>query len=353
MEDNVIRINAKQKVASASVYSSNIEAYDRMRKTSAALANSIAEMTTDTSYLAATRAIETLNSRMAEILNSYTAYDFSQSAIAALKEMSKAINYDISQEIRESINAVGRKFSAIDMTSEIRKSMESLTKSIMSYTTTINTSDAMKNITESIKIMADSIQEEQLRQLQQLDYSKIFSDIVDSSGLFKDAIDTAYQAIKEESSEETELETDFSSEEEIHEAINDQINNPIGFQERISKWTAQKIAKYFVIWQIISFLWANFAQPYFQEKVGMPVMSYVVSNVKELPQKGAEVICQLKEDIEAVIIENTNYYYKVSFIDENGVQREGYVAKRNLKLIEETVAIKELDNSKESSETNE
>ena len=82
-------------------------------------------------------------------------------------------------------------------------------------------------------------------------------------------------------------------------------------------------------------------------------MSYVVSNVKELPQKGAEVICQLKEDIEAVIIENTNYYYKVSFIDENGVQREGYVAKRNLKLIEETVAIKELDNSKESSETNE
>lgn len=349
MEDNVIRINAKQKVASASVYSSNIEAYDRMRKTSAALANSIAEMTTDTSYLAATRAIETLNSRMAEILNSYTAYDFSQSAIAALKEMSKAINYDISQEIRESINAVGRKFSAIDMTSEIRKSMESLTKSIMSFTT-INTSDAMKNITESIKIMADSIQEEQLRQLQQLDYSKIFSDIVDSSGLFKDAIDTAYQAIKEESSEETELETDFSSEEEIHEAINDQINNPIGFQERISKWTAQKIAKYFVIWQIISFLWANFAQPYFQEKVGMPVMSYVVSNVKELPQKGAEVICQLKEDIEAVIIENTNYYYKVSFIDENGVQQEGYVAKRNLKVIEE---IEEPESTEECAEENE
>lgn len=352
MEDNVIRIDAKQKTSAASVYSSNMVAYDRMKKTTTALANSIAEMTTDTSYLAATRAIETLNSRMAEILKSYTAYDLSQSVAAALKEMSKAINYDISREIRESLNAVGREFSAIDMTSEIRKSMESLTKSMMSFTT-INTSDAVKNITESIKTMADSIQAEQLRQLQQLDYSKIFSDIMVSSGSFKDAIDTAYQAIKEESSEETGLETDFSSEEEIHEAITEQINNPIGFQERISKWTAQKIAKYFVIWQIISFLWANFAQPYFQEKVGMPVMSYVVSNVKELPQKGAEVICQLKEDIEAVIIENTNYYYKVSFIDENGVQREGYVAKRNLKLIEETVAIEELDNSKESFETNE
>lgn len=346
MEDNVIRINAKQKVASASVYSSNMEAYDRMRKTGAALANSIAEMTTDTSYLAATRAIETLNSRMAEILKSYTAHDLSQSVAAALKEMSKSINYDISREIRESLNAVGREFSAIDMTSEIRKSMESLTKSMMSFTT-INTSDAVKNITESIKAMADSIQAEQLRQLQQLDYSKIFSDIMVSSGSFKDAIDTAYQAIKEESSEETGLETDFSSEEEIHEAINDQINNPIGFQERISKWTAQKIAKYFVIWQIISFLWANFAQPYFQEKVGMPVMSYVVSNVRGLPQKGAEVIGQLSEGIEAVIIENTNYYYKVSFIDENGVQQEGYVAKRNLKVIGE---IEEPESTEECAE---
>lgn len=313
MEDNVIKINEKQKTSVTSAYALNMEAYDRMKKTTTALASSIAKMTTDASYLAATSVMETLRSQREAIIKNYKTYDFSQSAVAAIKEMNKSINYSILREIKESFDIVGRQLTAIDVTAEMRK-----------------------NITESIKTMTGSLLSEQIRQLEQIDYSKIFSNIVASSGSIREAVDEAYQAIQvEEAAEETKLETDFSSEEEIQEAINDQINNPVGFQERVSKWTTQKIAKYFIIWQIISFLWANFAQPYFQENIGMPVMSYVVSNVKELPQKGAEVICQLKEDIQAVIIENTNYYYKVSFIDENGVQREGYVAKRNLKLIEE------------------
>lgn len=85
----------------------------------------------------------------------------------------------------------------------------------------------------------------------------------------------------------------------------------------------KKIVKYFLIWRLICFLYSNFFQPYFQQNVGMPVMTWVMSNVKELPQKGADVICQIKEGVEAVIIENTNYYYKVSFTDENGVKQEG------------------------------
>ena len=67
----------------------------------------------------------------------------------------------------------------------------------------------------------------------------------------------------------------------------------------------------------------------------MPVTAYVVSNVKEFPEKGAKIIGQIHENIEAIIIENTNYYYKVTFTNENGETKEGYVAKRNLKIIEE------------------
>ena len=67
----------------------------------------------------------------------------------------------------------------------------------------------------------------------------------------------------------------------------------------------------------------------------MPVTAYVVSNVKELPEKGAKIIGQIHENIEAIIIENTNYYYKVTFTNENGETKEGYVAKRNLKIVEE------------------
>lgn len=319
MEDNVIRIDTKQKT-------------------------SVSSMTTNTSYLAATRAMEMIKSQMAEIMKSYTAYDFSQSAAAALKEMSKSTNYDISREIRESFNTIARQYSAKDMTAPMRESIAGIAKSIISVPT-VDTSFIMKNIEESIKTMTGRLLSEQLRQIEQLDYRKIFSDIFTSCGSFKNAIDTVYEAIQEESSEEIGLEADFSGEEEIQEAIKDQINNPIGFQERVSKWTVQKIAKYFIIWQIICFLWANFAQPYFQEKIGVPVMSYVVSNVRELPQKEAAVVCQLKEDIKAVIIENTNYYYKVSFIDENGIHREGYVAKRNLKFIEEIENLETKENS--------
>ena len=67
----------------------------------------------------------------------------------------------------------------------------------------------------------------------------------------------------------------------------------------------------------------------------MSVTAYVVSNVKELAEKGAKIIGQIHENIEAIIIENTNYYYKVTFTDENGETKEGYVAKRNLKTIEQ------------------
>lgn len=67
----------------------------------------------------------------------------------------------------------------------------------------------------------------------------------------------------------------------------------------------------------------------------MPVTTYVVSNVKELPEKGAKIIGQIHENAEAIIVGNTNYYYKVTFINENGETKEGYVAKRNLKIVED------------------
>lgn len=34
-------------------------------------------------------------------------------------------------------------------------------------------------------------------------------------------------------------------------------------------------------------------------------------------------------------MENQSYHYKIFFIDENGVEREGFVVKRNLKIIDQ------------------
>ena len=62
-------------------------------------------------------------------------------------------------------------------------------------------------------------------------------------------------------------------------------------------------------------------------------------NMAEEYRRSLDSIQNIAKSLMSVtIIENTNYYYKVTFTDEDGVQREGYVAKRNLKIIKEPEA---------------
>lgn len=172
------------------------------------------------------------------------------------------------------------------------------------------------------------------------------------NGGLKDAVDAAYATLQgeERSLKEEELEKDFASEQEIQDTINDQINNPVDFQERIAKWAEEKYKKYFIVLKFWLLLWGIIVQPYLQENVGRPAMTYVVSNVKELPRKGAKIVAQLRQNIEATIVENAKYYYKVTYTDENGVQREGYVAKKNLKIMEQLEAEDETEKEASSEE---
>ena len=318
-------------------YDSYLESFEKIRKTLIPLTKTLSEMTLDTSAL--TGAAGLMSSRMAELWKGYENVDISKSASAVLK--AAYTPFDVSESYKQSMESfkeIGRQFSAINMAEEYRRSLDSIqniAKSLMSVTT-IDTARSIQNIQESMKIFADSVIAEQISQLESIDYSKIFSQTLQKNGTFKDAVDAAYESLQEEDIQENvELETDFASEQEIQDTINDQMNNPIGFQERVANWAAEKYKKYFIVINFWLLIWGIFIQPYLQENVGLPVMTYVVSNVKELPEKGAKIVAQLKENIEATIIENTNYYYKVTFTDENGVQREGYVAKRNLKIIEE------------------
>ena len=133
---------------------------------------------------------------------------------------------------------------------------------------------------------------------------------------------------------ELETEEGFSCNEEIYEALEEQVNNPIGFQERFANWTEKKIKQFFLVWMILSFVWENFMQPYFQENIGKPVMARTVAHIKEIPEVAGNFIADLKENIEAIITENCPYYYKVVFVDENGETKEGYVSKRSVRVIE-------------------
>lgn len=155
----------------------------------------------------------------------------------------------------------------------------------------------------------------------------------------RELLNIAYQASKEENTNNSNdlndqnINNGFSSSQELEEAFEEHIKNPIGFQEKVANWTEQMKKQYFIFYLIISI----FIIPWLQENVGLPVTSYVISNVKKLPEKGAEIICKLGKGIEAVITENVDYYYKVKFIDENGIEQEGYVAKKNLKIISQDV----------------
>lgn len=142
----------------------------------------------------------------------------------------------------------------------------------------------------------------------------------------------------------SELEIDFADEQELQEALEEEITDQDKFFQRIKNWAEEKKMKY-KIYKFIMFVLVNvFLLPYLQENVGKSVMTKVVSCVKQAPEKGAEITYKLKDGIQAIITEKNNYYYKVRFTDENGLEREGYVAKKNLRVIEEEEGETEQEN---------
>lgn len=188
------------------------------------------------------------------------------------------------------------------------------------------------NLYEPIKISEESIRAVMGITAVIPNYSELMAGLQNLSDNFSSIVTSIYEESEEE--EISELETDFVSNEELQEAIIEQNENPIGFQERVANWAESKKKKYYIAIFILMFVWTNFVQPYFQEYIGVPVMASTVAHVKEFPEKASKLVAEIKEDIEATIIENVPYYYKVTFIDENGEEREGYVSKRSVKLIE-------------------
>ncbi|MGN8921942.1 hypothetical protein ACTNB0_12780 [Lachnospiraceae bacterium HCP28S3_F9] len=289
------------------------------------------------------------------IMEQYTKFSDSLSLSSSLNNAIKASYALPKMEIDRAIKAsfvlpkmeVDRAIKALNMQakidiSNIRKGVmtDAMASSLKEWNNTLRlfeksyANESLKIISESMKTFSKSIRDSQVEQLCKIDYTKLFVDAMSQSDSLSQVAKKAYSMVQDDFTEETDLNESFT-EEEIQEALREQVSNPDGFQTRVAKWTEKKKVQFFIIWNLLLFIWANFCQPYFQEKIGIPVTAYVVSNVKELPQKGANIICQLKQNIEAIVIEDTNYYYKVRFIDENGEEREGYVAKRNLKEIDE------------------
>lgn len=165
----------------------------------------------------------------------------------------------------------------------MRNTIESLAQSFKAYEQ-MNIAESAKAIAESINAMSKSLRLEQLKQLQQIDFSCMFADIVPKSTSLSDIVETAYSRVQDELKGDCDGDDSFT-ESEIQEVLTEQATDSKGFQAKFANWIEKKKIQFFIIWQLICFIYGNFFQPYFQENVGIPVTAYVVSNVKELPEK--------------------------------------------------------------------
>lgn len=260
-------------------------------------------------------------------------------SIKKMQEIASAANSAINHEqIRDSLlkaserisqtvrNSFGQNMDLINQS--LQRSMSDFSQTIAQYHYTYDIENMRQSLLKIAKTLSN-MQTEQLKALSQIDFGKVNFDF--HSKEFDDLVDLAYEATMEDTedvtvSKEELKETFIESQKEgnIWERINIQLYDSV---EKLKK-------THFIFYIIMMLLIQHIFFSWFDESIGKHVIPKVTSIVRELPEKSSEIICHLEQNIEAIILENQNYYYKVSFIDENGIKREGYVAKRNLKMID-------------------
>lgn len=209
-------------------------------------------------------------------------------------------------------------------------------------------SESLSKVYEPIKINEASIRAAMGITASIPSYSELTAGFANIANNLSSIATTIYEESEEE--ENSELETDFSSNEELQEAIIEQTENPIGFQERVANWAESKKKKYYIAIGIINLFFQLFIVPCFQEYIGVPVTAWTVAYVREFPEKASKLIADIKEDIEATIVENVPYYYKITFIDENGEEKEGYVSKRSVKFVAPVVETEKVEEQETAGE---
>lgn len=269
---------------------------------------------------------KTMPTTLKSIADNYSS--FSQ---ASMKNVVASMNLFVSTYNKLTLPA----FRSETFTKSVSSALQEYARAYTQYDK-VQMSEMLKQMSETLRFVSSSMVSEQMKELSKVDYTDFFSKAFQDTSSWNNIVRDAYSMVQEELAEDG-VDDEIFTEEEIQEAIQEQTTQPERFQERVAKWTNEKMIRYFIVWHLICFVYSNFFQPYFQENVGVPVTAYVVSNIKELPKKGAKVVGQLKEEVEAIIMENTRYYYKVHFVEENGEEKEGYVAKRNIKICEDEV----------------
>ena len=176
-----------------------------------------------------------LMSNRNELLKMYSSYSQIQ-----ISEMAESLRKTM--DLYAKINA---SYLTNDLFSDsMRNTIESLAQSFKAYEQ-MNIAESAKAIAESINAMSKSLRLEQLKQLQQIDFSCMFADIVPKSTSLSDIVETAYSRVQNELEEDCDGDDSFT-EAEIQEVLTEQATDSKGFQAKFANWTEKKKIQFFV-----------------------------------------------------------------------------------------------------------
>ena len=198
--------------------------------------------------------------------------------------------------------------------------------------------DYIRGISQSMVAFEDEIlrQDDNIKSVIPLLYNEFFDNIDLEENNLTRLTNRICEQMASNSEEEIDLQAEegFTNDTEIREALIEQANHPEGFQERFSDWSEKKKKQFYILFLIWSFIWSNFLRDDFKQYVCQPVKEYVVAKIRELPNKDAGVVGELKDE-QAIVTGDEPYYYKIMFIGEDGKEHEGFVSKRSVILIED------------------
>ena len=236
--------------------------------------------------------------------------------------------------IQSVVSSLGNMTESLGLFSGIIKNFnipqEIIDSSLVEYT---------RNIPKSMVAFEDELlrQNDNVKNATRLLYDEFINNIDLEENNLTELTNRICEEMASNSGEEVDLpaEDGFRNDTEIREALIEQANNPKGFQERFADWAEKKKRQFCIVIGVISFIWVYFLQDDFKQYVCQPIKEYVVAKIRELPNKDAGIIGELKDE-QAIITGDEPYYYKIKFTGEDGKEHEGFVSKRSVILIEDS-----------------
>lgn len=260
-------------------------------------------------------------------INKISSYDW-----GAISNSVKRINsYDWSG-LYSSIKKITDLYSKIDYSivmNNICKSMSGVNASISRFIELYN-SDAFRMSMDNIgRTLSSSIDSEFIEKINSIDITDVINKMPDSS-----IVDVANE-IYNMAETNQDFEDDGITEEIVEEIISSTDSSELGWQERFHDTLEKYKKKYYVVFIVIYMIFKLFVEPFLPQTIGLPVISKFKCLIREQPSTDANVVIELQESDKAIITDDIKYYYKVEFTDENGEKKIGYVAKKNVDIIEE------------------